>query len=116
MTTQTIEPALPKYAVASLDALATSILASLGVPDEPNPLRLAAADRVCLLLIDGLGWELLRAHPAAAPFLSEIAMTAAPLTAGFPATTATSLGSLGTGLLARSARDPRLPGTDSRHA
>ncbi len=97
MTTQTIEPALPKYAVASLDALATSILASLGVPDEPNPLRLAAADRVCLLLIDGLGWELLRAHPAAAPFLSEIAMTAAPLTAGFPATTATSLGSLGTG-------------------
>jgi hypothetical protein len=52
---------------------------------------------VCVLLVDGLGWELLRAHPAAAPFLSEIAMTAAPLTAGFPATTATSLGSIGTG-------------------
>ena len=97
MTTQAIEPTLPRYAESSLDALATSILASLGVPDEPNPLGLASAERVCLLLIDGLGWELLRAHPAAAPFLSEIAMNAAPLTAGFPATTATSLGSLGTG-------------------
>ncbi|HUD38778.1 MAG TPA: alkaline phosphatase family protein [Streptosporangiaceae bacterium] len=97
MTTQAIEPTLPKYAESSLDALATSILASLGVPDEPNPLQLAPAERACLLLVDGLGWELLRAHPAAAPFLSEIAMTSASLTAGFPATTATSLASLGTG-------------------
>lgn len=97
MTTQAIEPTLPRYGEASLDALATSILASLGAPDEPNPLRLERAERVCLLLIDGLGWELLRAHQAAAPFMSEIAMTAAPLTVGFPATTATSLASLGTG-------------------
>jgi hypothetical protein len=97
VTAQTTEPTLPKYRESSLDALATSVLASLGVPDEPNPLHLAPTERACLLLIDGLGWELLRAHPAAAPFLSEIAMTAAPLTAGFPATTATSLGSIGTG-------------------
>ena len=97
MTAQTAEPTLPKYRESSLDALATSVLASLGVPDEPNPLQLAPTERACLLLIDGLGWGLLRAHPAAAPFLSEIAMTAAPLTAGFPATTATSLGSIGTG-------------------
>lgn len=97
MTTQTIEPTLPRYTESALDALATSMLASLGVPGEPNPMRLPPAERVCLLLIDGLGWELLRAHQAAAQFLSELAMTAAPLTAGFPATTATSLGSLGTG-------------------
>lgn len=97
MTAQTTEPTLPRYRESSLDALATSVLASLGVPDEPNPLHLAPTERACLLLIDGLGWELLRAHPAAAPFLSEIAMTSAPLTAGFPATTATSLGSIGTG-------------------
>lgn len=97
MTAQTTEPTLPRYRESSLDALATSVLASLGVPDEPNPLHLASTERACLLLIDGLGWELLRAHPAAAPFLSEIAMTSAPLTAGFPATTATSLGSIGTG-------------------
>jgi hypothetical protein len=97
MTTQTVEPTLPRYAESSLDALATSILASLAVPGEPNPLQLPDAERVCLLLVDGLGWELLSAHPAAAPFLSELAMTSAPLTAGFPATTATSLGTLGTG-------------------
>lgn len=97
MTAQTTDPTLPRYHESSLDALATSVLASLGVPDEPNPLGLAPAERACVLLVDGLGWELLRAHPAAAPFLSEIAMTAAPLTAGFPATTATSLGSIGTG-------------------
>ncbi|HEX2322276.1 MAG TPA: nucleotide pyrophosphatase/phosphodiesterase family protein [Streptosporangiaceae bacterium] len=97
MTTQTVEPTLPRYAESSLDALATSVLASLAVPAEPNPLQLPEAERVCLLLVDGLGWELLSAHPAAAPFMSELAMTAAPLTAGFPATTATSLGTLGTG-------------------
>lgn len=97
MTVETIEPALPRYAESSLAALSTSILDSLGAPDEPNPLRLPPAERVCLLLIDGLGWELLRAHPAAAPFLSELAVTAAPLSAGFPATTATSLTTLGTG-------------------
>jgi predicted AlkP superfamily pyrophosphatase or phosphodiesterase len=97
MTTGTVEPTLPRYAESSLDALTTSILASLGVPGEANPLALEPAERVCLLLIDGLGWDLLRAHQAAAPFLSELAMTSAPLTAGFPATTATSLGTLGTG-------------------
>jgi len=97
MTTQTVEPTLPRYAESSLDALATSVLASLGVPGEPNPLQLAPAERVCLVLIDGLGWDLLSTHPAAAPFLSELAMTSAPLTAGFPATTATSLATLGTG-------------------
>jgi hypothetical protein len=97
VTAQTTEPTLPKYQESSLDALATSVLASLGVLGEPNPLLIAPTERACLLLVDGLGWELLRAHPAAAPFLSEIAMTAAPLTAGFPATTATSLGSIGTG-------------------
>lgn len=97
MTTQTVEPTLPRYSESSLDALATSVLASLAVPGEPNPLQLPHADRVCVLLIDGLGWELLSAHPAAAPFLSELAMTSSPLTAGFPATTATSLGTIGTG-------------------
>jgi type I phosphodiesterase/nucleotide pyrophosphatase len=97
MTTQTVEPTLPRYAESCLDALSTSVLASLGVPGERNPLRLEPAERVCVLLIDGLGWDLLSAHPAAAPFLSELAMTAAPLTAGFPATTVTSMGTIGTG-------------------
>jgi hypothetical protein len=90
-------PTLPRYGEGALSDLACSVLASLGAPGEPNPLRLRAARRACLLVIDGLGWELLREHPAAAPFLSELAVTGRPLTAGFPATTVTSLGSLGTG-------------------
>ena len=36
---------------------------------ERNVLGLAPAQRACLLVIDGLGWELLRDHPAVAPFL-----------------------------------------------
>jgi predicted AlkP superfamily pyrophosphatase or phosphodiesterase len=90
-------PSLPRYGENTLADLACSMLASLGVADEPNPLQLPPADRACLLIIDGLGWELLREHPAAAPFLSELAVTGRPLAAGFPATTATSLASLGTG-------------------
>jgi hypothetical protein len=93
----TLPPALPSYGESSLADLASSVLASLGVAGEANPLQLADADRVCLLVVDGMGWELLREHPAAAPFLSELAMSGRPLTAGFPATTATSMASLGTG-------------------
>jgi len=91
-----VPPTLPRYGEGSLPDLATSLLASLGV-GGPNPLDLPPAARACLLIVDGLGWELLRDHPAAAPFLSELAMTGRPLAAGFPATTVTSLTSLGTG-------------------
>ena len=92
-----VAPVLPRYGERSLPDLASSLLASLGVPGERNPLGLPPAARVCLLVVDGLGWELLRDHPAAAPFLSELALSGGPLTAGFPATTVTSLASLGTG-------------------
>ncbi len=91
-----VPPTLPRYGEASLADLATSLLASLGV-EQPNPLDLQPAARACLLVVDGLGWELLRDHQAAAPFLAELTMTGRPLTAGFPATTVTSLTSLGTG-------------------
>jgi hypothetical protein len=90
-------PVIPGYGTSTLADLSTSLLASLGVPGEANPLDLPAADRACLLVIDGLGWELLREHPAAAPFLAELARSGRPLAAGFPATTVTSLSSLGTG-------------------
>jgi len=98
----TVEPmtsaTVPDYGEGTLPDLATSLLASLGVGDAPNPLGLAPARRACLLIVDGLGWELLRAHQAAAPFLSELTTSGRALTAGFPATTVTSLSSLGTGL------------------
>jgi Type I phosphodiesterase / nucleotide pyrophosphatase len=87
----------PPYGSGTLSDLACSLLASLRVAGESNVLGLPPADRVCLLVVDGLGWEPLRANPAAAPFLSELAASGGPISAGFPATTVTSLGSLGTG-------------------
>ncbi len=59
-------------------------------------LGIEPAARVCLLLIDGLGWELLRTNRETAPFLHSLAQE--PVTAGFPATTVASISSLATGL------------------
>jgi Type I phosphodiesterase / nucleotide pyrophosphatase len=91
-------PILPSYGEGSLPDLSASILASMTGDQARNVLGLPGTGRVCLLVVDGLGWEQLRAHQAAAPFMSELAFNSRPLTAGFPSTTATSLGSLGTGL------------------
>jgi hypothetical protein len=91
-------PIVPAYGENTLADLSASLLASLTGDIAGNVLRLPSASRACLLVIDGLGWELLRAHQAAAPFLAELAFNSTPLTCGFPATTVTSLSSLGTGL------------------
>ncbi|GAA3178136.1 alkaline phosphatase family protein [Nonomuraea roseoviolacea] len=100
-------PLIPAYGGSSLADLPRALLAALGPsPDglssaEPGPIRVEPARAVCVLLIDGLGAEALRAHADAAPFLSQgmrPVTGAPPLTAGFPATTVTSLCSLGTGL------------------
>jgi len=91
-------PLLPGYGQSTLADLSQSLLASVGVPGEENVLGLPRASRVCLLVVDGLGWDLLKAHRSAAPFLAGLAEeTGCWLTAGFPATTVTSLSSLGTG-------------------
>ncbi|WP_435822311.1 alkaline phosphatase family protein [Microbispora bryophytorum] len=87
-------PYVPAYGTASLAELPGSMLASLGLPGD-NTLALEPAPRVCLFLVDGLGAELLAAHPGAAPFLS--AHVRGTLTAGFPSSTPTSLATLGTG-------------------
>ncbi len=91
-------PVLPGYGQSTLADLSQSVLGSLGVPGATNVLGLPQVSRVCLLVVDGLGWDLLRSHRSAAPFLSALAETGCWLTAGFPATTVTSMGSLGTGL------------------
>lgn len=95
----------PAYGQCTLSDVLPAVAAGLGVPGYPGAtgLVLPPADRVCVFLVDGLGWELLRAHPDEAPFLaslleSSLAGTGRPLAAGFPATTATSLASVGTGL------------------
>ncbi len=92
-----VEPApVPRYGEASLSDLLPSVLATFGVPGYRDVLGLPAGRAVCVLLVDGLGWELLRAYAEHAPFLASA--HGRPLTAGFPSTTAVSLGCLGTGL------------------
>jgi hypothetical protein len=75
-----------------------SLLGALDVPGCSGPLEVPTATSVCVLLLDGLGWELLTEHAAEAPFLAGLAQGSEPLDAGFPATTAVSIASVGTGL------------------
>ncbi|MEU6736026.1 alkaline phosphatase family protein [Streptomyces physcomitrii] len=95
---------VPLYGTGSLADLLPTLAAGLGVPGfEARLTELPVADRVCVFLVDGLGWEQLKAHPGEAPFLTSLLHTSRggtglPLTAGYPATTATSLASVGTGL------------------
>ncbi len=91
------QPIVPSYGGTSLADLSASVASCLGIPGFPNVLGFEPTRRACILLVDGLGWEQLRDHPAAAPFLSELARNSRALTAGFPSTTVTSLGSLCTG-------------------
>ncbi|RBM20859.1 alkaline phosphatase family protein [Streptomyces sp. PT12] len=97
------EAPAPRYGSGSLADVLPAVAAGLGVPGLSSGLALPPADRVCVFLVDGLGWESLRAHPEAAPFLTSLLPTSRagagePITCGFPATTATSLASVGTGL------------------
>ncbi|HEV7627399.1 MAG TPA: nucleotide pyrophosphatase/phosphodiesterase family protein, partial [Streptomyces sp.] len=94
---------VPRYGQASLSDLLPAIATAQGVQGLQTSLRLEQADRACVFLVDGLGWEALRAHPEETPFLtsllpSSLNGTGTALTAGFPSTTATSLASVGTGL------------------
>jgi hypothetical protein len=89
-------PVLPRYGEASLAEVVPSVLAAFGLSGFDNTLALEPASAVVLLVVDGLGWEQLDGD--AAPIMARAARGSAPITAGFPATTAASLGSLGTGL------------------
>lgn len=91
-------PFLPRYGERALADVVPSLLAALGVPGFGNVLGTPPARRICLLLIDGMGWDLLRRHERDAPFLNALAAGSTPITAGFPSTTATSVTSVGTGL------------------
>ncbi|OSC67013.1 alkaline phosphatase family protein [Streptomyces sp. BF-3] len=95
---------VPEYGSGSLADLLPTLAAGLEVPGFTAAIpELTPADRNCVFLIDGLGWEQIKAHPDEAPFLHSLLPTSRggtgrPLTAGFPSTTATSLASVGTGL------------------
>lgn len=85
-------------AAGTLADVSPSLAAALGVGGFADTLDVGEARGVALLLVDGLGAELLDAHADRAPALAELAARGRTLTAGFPATTAVSIASLGTGL------------------
>lgn len=95
---------VPEYGSGSLADLLPTLAAGMAVPGMTASItELTPTDRNCVFLIDGLGWEQLRAHPDEAPFMTSLlgssrGNTGRPLTTGYPATTATSLASVGTGL------------------
>ncbi|GAA4932452.1 putative AlkP superfamily pyrophosphatase or phosphodiesterase [Actinomycetospora succinea] len=82
----------------TLADVSPSLVAALGVEGFDDVLGVGEARGVALLLVDGLGAELLDAHADRAPALAELAARGRRLVAGFPATTAVSVTSLGTGL------------------
>jgi type I phosphodiesterase/nucleotide pyrophosphatase len=82
----------------SLADVVPSLLSSLGVTGFADRLALNPARGMCLLLVDGLGWRSLRQHPTDAPFLTSLTQNSEPITAGFPATTAVSVATIGTGM------------------
>lgn len=113
---------VPEYGSGSLADLLPTLAAGQGVPNLTAAIpELTPADRNCVFLIDGLGWEQIKAHPAEAPYLTSLlgtsrGSTGRPITAGFPATTATSLASVGTGLPPARTACPATPSATPRPA
>ena len=106
-------PVVPVYGSGTLGAVLPGAAAALGVPTGLDAVPLPAARAVCVVLVDGLGSAQLAdaedapsagADGGPAPFLAELLRTPRPagcpdeLRVGCPTTTATSMGSFGTGL------------------
>jgi hypothetical protein len=98
---------VPRYGTATLADVLPGAAAALGVPvgrgDLPaDPLGLTEVlggpRRVAVLLIDGLGADLVRAHADLAPTLAGLSTPVGDLSAPCPSTTPVSLATLGTGL------------------
>jgi hypothetical protein len=99
--------AVPPYGATTLADVLPGAAAALGVPITRDGLpadplgltaALAGARRVLVLLVDGLGADLLRQHADLAPTLAALAQPAGDLCAPCPSTTPVSLATLGTGL------------------
>lgn len=110
---------LPDYDGPSLSGLLPAVADALGVPVPGGDVRraqlgLPETHRVCVVLVDGLGYENLVERAGHAPFLRSQLDTVTPLSAGYPSTTAASMGSFGTGtnpgrtgLVGYTVRNPR---------
>lgn len=108
----------PAYGDRSLADVVPSVARALGVPLDGHPAGFVLPDApsYVVFLVDGLGAELLARHEHVAPYLSSLVAGGSTGTAGVPSTTATSLTSLGTGLVPGAhglvGFTARIPGTD----
>ncbi len=96
-------PPAPAYGHRSIAEVLTSAAASLGVEGFTNTLGLPAASKICVVLADGLGRNLLKQKAAHTPFLRSVVQAGQGevpvwLDSAFPSTTAAALSSFGTGL------------------
>ncbi|WP_406830469.1 nucleotide pyrophosphatase/phosphodiesterase family protein [Pedococcus sp. KACC 23699] len=89
----------PALAGSSAEQAATSPTGADGLDHQGKAgLALGPARRAVVVLVDGLGYELIRRRGGHAPFLRSLLPAAYRITAGFPSTTATSMATFGTGL------------------
>ncbi len=96
----TPSPLLPDYRGACIANVVPTLITGNDPPEAgPEWLPPAArrADQVVLLVLDGLGWEQLRARTALAPTLSGADGMPRPITSVAPTTTACALTSITTG-------------------
>jgi hypothetical protein len=90
----TRDPVRPRYGGASVDRIVPALLSGADESWLPAPVR--EADAVVVLVLDGLGWNLLDAHRGGLPVLGS--MSGGPVTTVAPSTTAAALTSIATGL------------------
>lgn len=90
------QPVLPSYEGACITNVVPALLHPADVPPPWLPAAASGAERVVLLVIDGLGWAQLASRRRVAPTLDRL--DGGPITTVAPSTTATALTSISTGL------------------
>jgi hypothetical protein len=92
-------PILPEYSGACITNLVPALLGNGhdAAPPDWLPPSVTAAAQVVLFVLDGLGWEQLRARMSLAPTLTGAEGIERPITSVAPTTTATALTSITTG-------------------
>jgi hypothetical protein len=100
LTEHPVAPVLPDYDGGCIANLVPALFGRLDpARDDPEwlPPSIGRATQVVLLVIDGLGWEQLRARPALAPTLNGAEGIDRAITSVAPSTTACALTSVTTG-------------------
>ncbi len=99
-TPVSVDPVLPDYGSACIANLVGALVGRRASDADGHawlPALTSDAEQIVLLVLDGLGWEQLRARPGLAPTLQSAQGIERPITSVAPTTTATALTSLTTG-------------------